>query len=133
MTIKEYRVKRDLTQPELARELQKVVPGIDAPLISKMEKGLCEPPAKLSSYISTPNEKMTQKERVLVYMKTFGAISTWEAFRDLGVTRLSARIAEIKEMGYDVETEFASGKNRFGQTVSWARYSIKGEPDDNQR
>jgi len=125
MTIAEYRRTKGLTQPQLAEELKAVAEGIDAPLISKMEKGICEPTEAVKSYINTPSEKMTQTERVLNYIKRFGSISTWDAFRDLGVTRLSARIAEIKKMGYEVETNYQSGKNRFGQTVSWARYSFK--------
>lgn len=34
--------------------------------------------------------KKTQADRVLDYIKQFGSITTLEAFRDLGVTRLSS-------------------------------------------
>ena len=34
--------------------------------------------------------KRTQADRVLEYIQKFGSITTLQAFRDLGVTRLSA-------------------------------------------
>lgn len=49
--IREYRERRGLTQAQLARELSQEFPGVDAPLISKMEKGLCAPTDELAGYI----------------------------------------------------------------------------------
>ena len=42
---------------------------------------------------------MTQAERVMKYIGEFGSISSWEAFRDLGITRLAARIADLESGG----------------------------------
>ena len=39
---------------------------------------------------------MKMKERVLNYMRTYGSITTWEAFRDLGNTRLSEYIRQLR-------------------------------------
>lgn len=58
MDIREYRRKRNLTQPQLAEELKKVVEGIDAPLISKMEKGLCEPPLVIRAYLDAKEKEL---------------------------------------------------------------------------
>ena len=41
--------------------------------------------------------KKTQADRVLQYIHDFGNISTFDAFTDLGVTRLSARIFELRK------------------------------------
>ena len=70
------------------------------------------------------NSRPSQVERVLAYIKEFGAITTLDAFRDLGITRLSARIYEIKELGYQVETERITSKNRFNETVHYLKYSL---------
>lgn len=69
---------------------------------------------------------MNRAERVLEYLQEFGAITPLEAFRDLGYTRLSAAIFELKRSGYAIRTERKTGKNRYGQTVSYARYSLMG-------
>ena len=45
------------------------------------------------------------KERVLKYILDFGSISTWEAIKDLGCTRLSAYIYMLKKEGYDIKKE----------------------------
>ena len=127
MNLKDYRESKGLTQPQLANELKGIADGIDAPLISKIEKGICDPPESVRAYINgvDPDKNKTQKERVLNYMKRFGSISTWEAFRDLGITRVGARVFELKEDGYEIETGFETGKNRYGKTVRWANYTLK--------
>lgn len=68
---------------------------------------------------------MTQTERVLKYIKDYGSITTLEAFRDLGVTRLSAKIFTLRKSGYDIVSETEKSKNRCGDTVSYARYKIR--------
>lgn len=71
------------------------------------------------------NRKPTQVDRVIQYIKQFGSITTIEAFVDLGITRLSARIWEIRhDRGYEVKAEVVKGKNRFGEPVHFYRYSI---------
>ena len=37
------------------------------------------------------------KERVLQYILDFGSVSTWDAIKDLGCTRLSAYIYMLKK------------------------------------
>ena len=68
---------------------------------------------------------MTQNERVIAYIKRFGSISTFEAFTELGITRLSARIFELQEAGYNFNRETVSKVNRMGDKVSFTRYSLR--------
>lgn len=42
---------------------------------------------------------MTQNESVLDYMKRNGSITSMEAFDKLGITRLSARIFDLRKAG----------------------------------
>ena len=51
MTLAEYRKLRGITQPKLAEELSEITPGIDAPLISKMERGICAPSLEIQEYL----------------------------------------------------------------------------------
>ena len=67
---------------------------------------------------------MTQNERIIKYINEFGSISTLEAFTDLGVTRLASRICDLKDMGYEFDKKWESKNNRYGEPVSYVRYSL---------
>ena len=69
--------------------------------------------------------KITQRQRVIDYIHEFGSISSWDAYEDLGITQLGARVKELKERGYEFETEWEHKKNRYGQPVAFKRYYIK--------
>ena len=69
---------------------------------------------------------MTQNEMVLAYIKEWGSITTFEAFTDLGITRLASRICDLRKMGYDFKVEIVSRKNRYGEKVHFNRYSLEG-------
>lgn len=70
------------------------------------------------------NKRPSQTNRLLDYLKQFKSITTWEAFQELGITRLSARIFEIKEKGYLIKTESITSKNRFGDSVHFNKYTL---------
>lgn len=71
--------------------------------------------------------RTTLEDRVIEYMKEYGGITSMDAFRDLGVTRLSAVIFTAKKHGHEIETTWESSRNRYGDPVSFVRYSLKGE------
>ena len=64
---------------------------------------------------------MTQKERIINYIKQFGSITSLDAYKDLGITQLGARIDGLKKDGYRFKTEWESGKNRFGDKTDYKR------------
>ena len=68
---------------------------------------------------------MGQKQRVLDYIEKFGSISSMEAFRDLGVTRLSAVIFNLKKDGVKIGKKSERGRNRFGEKTNYDRYFIQ--------
>lgn len=68
---------------------------------------------------------MSQNEMIIKYLNDFGSITTYEAFMELGITRLSARISEIKDMGYKLDEEWLTRKNRYNKTVSFKKYILK--------
>ena len=47
----------------------------------------------------------THKTRLLQYLKSYGSITSLEAIRDLGNTRLSATIFILKDEGHNIDTE----------------------------
>ena len=64
------------------------------------------------------------KNRVLQYMKDFGSITTFEAFTELGCTRLSEYIRQIREE-LIVEDEWLHTTNIYGESVKYKKYWIK--------
>ena len=71
--------------------------------------------------------KRTQADRVLAYIQTFGSITSLEAFRDLGVTRLSARIYELRARNINIDSTSVTSKNRYGENCTYAKYFIRKE------
>lgn len=71
--------------------------------------------------------KLTQRQRVLNYMREFGSITPMEAFADLGVTKLATRISElINEDKVDNIVKIRmSTVNRFGEHCNYMKYSLK--------
>lgn len=67
---------------------------------------------------------MAHKERVLQYIRDYGSISSMEAFKDLGVTRLSAVIFDLRADGYEIDAKREKAVNRYGDKVSFARYTL---------
>ena len=68
--------------------------------------------------------KITMRDRVYNYMKDFGSITTLEAFRDLGCTRLSEYIRQIR-LEQEVKDEWVNSKNRYGDKVQFKRFWIE--------
>lgn len=73
-----------------------------------------------------------QGARVMTYMEQFGGITSLEAFQDLGITRLAAVIFDLKKNGVPIKTDRVSSTNRYGEQVSFARYSIITNEEDVQ-
>ena len=66
---------------------------------------------------------MTQCDYVLKYINDFGSISALEAFKDLGIMRLAARISDLERRGYKFERKQERFTNRYGKKGSYTRYS----------
>ena len=64
------------------------------------------------------------KERILNYIKTFGEITTFQAFQDLGCTRLSEYIRQLR-MEYVIKDEWITTTNRYGEKVQYKRYWLE--------
>ena len=68
--------------------------------------------------------KTTQKDRIINYIREFGSISSFEAYANLGITQLGARIDQLKKEGYEFKTEWETGQNRFGERTDYKRYYL---------
>lgn len=69
-------------------------------------------------------KKGSQNDRILKYLESHGSITTMEAFIELGVTRLSGRIYELKENGYNICGRDVKVPTRTGGMATVTEYSL---------
>lgn len=69
----------------------------------------------------------TQCEKILSYMQTYGSITPLEALSEFSVMRLASRISDLRKCGYSIHKEMVKAKNKFGEPVCFAKYSLIGE------
>ena len=62
---------------------------------------------------------------ILLYMKEHGSITALDAMREFGCMRLAARISDLREKGYDIETFDEWSQNRYGGKIRYARYFLR--------
>ena len=67
---------------------------------------------------------MTQSEKVLRHLQDYGSITPMEALQDYSCMRLGARIWELKRDGHDIRSEIVVGRNRYGEKIHYARYTM---------
>ncbi len=72
------------------------------------------------------------KVRILSYMKDHNnMITSMEAFKHLGITRLSARVKELRQLGYSISTIMVDSTNRYGEPVRYGVYKLMEDNNGN--
>lgn len=72
-------------------------------------------------------ERVTHRDRIKQYLFDNKSITSWEAIKEFGITRLSAVIYDLRnQRGLNIKTQYETMKNRYGDTVSFARYILEG-------
>lgn len=74
--------------------------------------------------------RVTQKQRIIKYIKDFGSITSFQAYADLGITQLGARIDGLQKEGYKFKKETEKGKNRYDEPVHFTRYSFMEQDEE---
>jgi len=69
-------------------------------------------------------KKLSQCERILKYIEEKGSITQLDALREFGCMRLASRISDLKRQGVPVKRTMETAKNRYGEQISYARYSV---------
>lgn len=68
---------------------------------------------------------MTQADKIMNYMERYGSITQIDALREFGCMRLASRISDLRRDGIRIKSEMVKAKNRFGEPISFARYSLE--------
>lgn len=75
-------------------------------------------------------KEKSAKYDVIRHLRKHKKITSIEAIKKYGVTRLSGVIYDLKERGFVIETERASGKNRYGHICNYAIYHLIKDVED---
>jgi hypothetical protein len=67
---------------------------------------------------------MSQKDRVLQYLKQGKVLTRLNAWDELGVIEAPARISELRHEGHDIQTAMKLVFNRYGDQVRIAEWFI---------
>lgn len=68
---------------------------------------------------------MTQSEKIMKHLKIFGSITSLEALEEYSCMRLASRISDLKKDGARIRKEIVIDKNKFGEPVHYAKYSLE--------
>ncbi|MBO4924439.1 MAG: helix-turn-helix domain-containing protein [Bacteroidales bacterium] len=70
------------------------------------------------------NKRLSQNKRLLSYLIEHSSITPDEAWRKLGIYRLSARIFDLREKGYNITTSTQTVICADGIEADVARYTL---------
>ena len=65
------------------------------------------------------------RDLILMHIKKYGSITDNEAVEEYGIKRLSARICELRALGYPIKTDMIACRNRRGRISNYAKYSLE--------
>lgn len=75
---------------------------------------------------------MTQKDRILDYLRAGNRLTRLISWSALGVLEAPARISELRAEGHPIQTQMRTVTNRYGEKVSIAEWSMN-PADPHQR
>lgn len=67
---------------------------------------------------------MGQKQRILEFLESGKVLTRLNSWSELGVIEAPARISELREEGHPIKTNMITVKNRFGESVRVAEWSL---------
>ena len=67
---------------------------------------------------------MTQNEVILDHLKNYGGLTSLEAIRLYQITRLAARISDLRKKGYNILSETIRKKDG-KKTIKYSRYWLE--------
>lgn len=67
--------------------------------------------------------RMTKTKAILLHLEEYGNITSWEAIKEYGATRLSAIIFNLRHRyGMNIENEWVEFTDRYGTPSKFVKY-----------
>lgn len=71
---------------------------------------------------------MNQFTAIKEHLESGKTITSMEAIKLYGCTRLSAKIFQLRKMGYEIDSIPTEGVTRFGDTTRFSTYRLARKP-----
>jgi len=84
----------------------------------------------MKKIVITSSEVKSQSDAILWHLKTYGSITSYEAIKEYGATRLSAIIFNHRKEGYNIGSTPLTKKTRFGRNTTIAKYTYVTPPSE---
>lgn len=88
---------------------------------------------KVNKIVKKATEKTSQVQVVKEHLVKHKRIKSWQAWEMYGVTRLAARIYELREHGWIINTKELPFINRFGNKGTYAVYTFISQPKKTEK
>ena len=69
---------------------------------------------------------MSQQKRILNYLKQGKELTRLNSWKELNVLEAPARISELRAEGHHIHTEMITIRNKYGEKVRIAKWTLKG-------
>ena len=69
---------------------------------------------------------MSQKKRLLDFLLVYKKINPLQAWKELGIYRLSDTVLQLRKDGYAIDTTKIEVKNKFNEDCKVAEYRMRG-------
>lgn len=74
-----------------------------------------------------------KETRLMRYLHEFGSITSMDAIKELGDTRLATTVFELRRKGVNIISTSETNVNRWGEKVTYTRYVLQeGNNNDKQ-
>ena len=80
------------------------------------------------------SSKQNKTKAILRHLQEYGSITSWEAIKEYGATRLSAIIYNLRHRyNLDIISESIEFTDRYGAKSSFAKYILVEKEDTNEK
>ena len=67
---------------------------------------------------------MSQRQRILTYLREGRTLTRLNSWDELGIIEAPARISELRAEGHDIRTKMVPVRNRYGEAVQVAPWTL---------
>lgn len=73
--------------------------------------------------------RITKTQRVIEHLLEKGSITSWDAIKLYGATRLSGIIFNLRHRGFAIDSVYQDGEDRFGNPSHYVNYILREQPN----
>lgn len=76
---------------------------------------------------------MNKTKAIMMHLQEVGSITSWEAIKEYGATRLSAIIFVLRhKYNMEIENEWIDFTDRFGNKSKYVKYNLKDKDKEDK-